>query len=68
MSTLTKMALGLMGQLKPQPVSTPADSITQLPKAHISGGLPLMQTLLLRQLHQLHVLQLQLHLLFVEQL
>ena len=30
MSTLTKMALGLMGQLKPQPVTTSADCITQL--------------------------------------
>lgn len=49
MSTLTKMALGLMGQLKPQPVIAPADSITLLPKAHITGGLPLMQALLLRQ-------------------
>lgn len=49
MSTLTKMALGLMGQLKPQPVTTSADRITRLPKAHISGGLPLMQALQLRQ-------------------
>lgn len=49
MNTLTKMALGLIGQLKPQPAAGDAASITYLPAANIVGGLPLMQALAQRQ-------------------
>jgi len=43
MNTLTKMALGLMGQLKPRPLPD-ATAIT-LPPPRRSGGLPLMEAL-----------------------
>lgn len=49
MNTLTKMALGLLGQLKPLPAVGDAASTTQLPPAHTTGGLPLMQALAQRQ-------------------
>jgi SagB-type dehydrogenase family enzyme len=49
MNTLTKMALGLIGQLKPQPAIGEAASITTLPPASKQGGLPLMQALERRQ-------------------
>lgn len=49
MNTLTKMALGLLGQLKPLPAAGDAASTTQLPPAHTTGGLPLMQALAQRQ-------------------
>jgi nitroreductase len=49
MNTLTKMALGLIGQLKPEPAVGDADSTTYLPAAHTTGGLPLMQALAQRQ-------------------
>jgi SagB-type dehydrogenase family enzyme len=49
MNTLTKMALGLHGQLKALPPVGDAASTTQLPPANTTGGLPLMQTLALRQ-------------------
>jgi SagB-type dehydrogenase family enzyme len=49
MNTLTKLALGLLGQLQPeQAKGDTADSII-LPAANTSGGLPLMQTLAQRQ-------------------
>ena len=49
MNTLTKMALGLMGQLKPlPPVGNGANSI-KLPPAHMAGGAPLMLALSQRQ-------------------
>ncbi len=49
MNTLTKLALGLLGQLQPEPAKgNTADSIT-LPQAHTSGGLPLMQALAQRE-------------------
>lgn len=48
MNTLTKMALGLMGQYKPQPATGDA-ATTTLPPANTTGGLPVMQTLALRQ-------------------
>lgn len=49
MNTLTKMALGLMGQLKPlPPVGNGASSI-KLPPAHMAGGAPLMLALSQRQ-------------------
>ncbi|WPC67256.1 nitroreductase family protein [Rhodoferax ferrireducens] len=49
MNTLTKMALGLIGQLKPQPADGDATSTTYLPAANTTGGLPLMQALAQRQ-------------------
>ncbi len=49
MNTLTKMALGLIGQLKPQPVQGNAQSALKLPPAQTDGGLPLMQALHKRQ-------------------
>lgn len=49
MNTLTKLALGLIGKLQPEPpVGDTADTIG-LPAPDMSGGLPLMQTLALRQ-------------------
>lgn len=45
MSTLTKMALGLMGQLHGQPASGEVLGELVLPPAQTSGGLPLMQAL-----------------------
>ena len=49
MNTLTKMALGLIGQLKLQPAVGDAASTTYLPAANTTGGLPLMQALAQRQ-------------------
>lgn len=49
MNTLTKMALGLMGQNKPQPATGDAMSTTHLPPASTTGGLPVMQALAQRQ-------------------
>lgn len=49
MNTLTKMALGLLGQLNALPPIGDAASTTQLPPANTTGGLPLMQALALRQ-------------------
>jgi nitroreductase len=45
MSTLTKMALGLIGQLKPEGVKGESAGSIKLPAANMSGGLPLMQAL-----------------------
>lgn len=49
MNTLTKMALGLLGQLKPEPAVGDAASTIHLPSANTTGGLPLMQALAQRQ-------------------
>ena len=49
MNTLTKLALGLIGQLRPEPAVGDADSVTHLPPAKTSGGMPLMQALSARQ-------------------
>lgn len=49
MSTLTKMALGLLGQLRPQVGTGEAPEILHLTAADTSGGLPLMQAMLQRQ-------------------
>jgi len=49
MNTLTKMALGLIGQLRPEPATGDAASTTHLPPANTAGGLPLMQALAQRQ-------------------
>ncbi len=48
MNTLTKMALGFIGQLKPERVTGSAERVIELPSAVTAGGLPLMQTLMLR--------------------
>ena len=49
MNTLTKLALGLMGQLRPQPAAGDAAATTALLPPRQDGSLPLMQALLLRQ-------------------
>ena len=49
MSTLTKMAMGLIGQLGPRPPVGDAAATTYLPAAHTTGGMPLMQALAQRQ-------------------
>ena len=49
MNTLTKMALGMIGQLKPQPAQGDAASALILPPPQPEGGAPLMQALRLRQ-------------------
>lgn len=49
MNTLTKMALGLIGQLKPNPVTGDAVQTTYLPAANTTGGVPLMKALAQRQ-------------------
>ena len=49
LNTLTKLALGLMGQLKPRPpVGASASAIT-LPAPSRSGGMPLMEALQKRE-------------------
>jgi nitroreductase len=45
MHTLTKLALGLMGQLKPAPAATGAATVMTLPPPRREGGLPLMEAL-----------------------
>jgi len=49
MNTLTKLALGLMGQLKPQPPAGDAATTLALPPPRRNGGMPLMQALLHRE-------------------
>lgn len=49
MNTLTKMALGLMGQLKARPARGDSAPTLALPPARTSGGMPLMQALQQRQ-------------------
>ena len=49
MNTLTKMALGLMGRLKPQEPTGQAQATLALPPANTHGGMPLMQALAQRQ-------------------
>ena len=48
MNTLTKLALGMIGQLKPQPAQGNAVCVLSLPPPQTQGGLPLMQALSLR--------------------
>jgi SagB-type dehydrogenase family enzyme len=45
MSTLTKFALGVMGQLRPRPARGDARSTIKLPTPDKRGGIPLMQAL-----------------------
>ncbi|MGD9832466.1 MAG: SagB/ThcOx family dehydrogenase [Piscinibacter sp.] len=49
MNTLTKLALGLMGQLKPQPAAADAAQTVPLPAAQRRGGRPLFEALMQRQ-------------------
>jgi hypothetical protein len=49
MNTLTKLALGLMGQLKPRPPVGTAATTIALPSPHRSGGMPLMEALQKRE-------------------
>ncbi len=48
MSTLTKLALGLMGQLRPSPPKGDAAHAIALPAPERRGGLPLMEALAAR--------------------
>ncbi|MDO9527071.1 MAG: SagB/ThcOx family dehydrogenase [Gemmobacter sp.] len=45
MSTLTKLALGAMGRLRPKPALGPAEQVIKLDTPETSGGMPLMETL-----------------------
>jgi len=49
MNTLTKLALGLMGQLKPRAAAADAAAAWKLPPPDLLGGMPLMQALRQRQ-------------------
>lgn len=49
MNTLTKLALGMLGQLNPRPATGEAGPVMVLPAPSRDGGLPLMQALDLRQ-------------------
>jgi len=49
MNTLTKLALGLMGQLRPLPVLDEGAPTIELPTPRTEGGKPLMQALRLRR-------------------
>jgi nitroreductase len=49
MSTLTKFALGVMGQLRPRPARGDARRTIKLPPPDKRGGLPLMQALARRR-------------------
>lgn len=49
MSTLTKLVLGMMGQLRPKPAKGDAATSISLPPPEKHGGLPLMEALVKRQ-------------------
>lgn len=49
MSTLTKLALGLIGHNRPRPVEGDGSPALRLPPPRLDGGLPLMQALARRQ-------------------
>ena len=49
MSTLTKLALGAMGKLRPKPAQGDAVSKIALPAAETTGGMPLMEALAKRR-------------------
>jgi len=48
MSTLTKLALGVMGQLRPRPPTGDAPAVLELPAPDQRGGMPLMEALVKR--------------------
>lgn len=45
MNTLTKLVLGMMGQLRPKPVKGDGATLVSLPPPEKRGGLPLMEAL-----------------------
>ena len=49
MSTLTKLALGAMGQLRPKPARGDATPKIALPAAKTTGGMPLMEAIASRR-------------------
>ncbi|HEX5698864.1 MAG TPA: SagB/ThcOx family dehydrogenase [Rhodoferax sp.] len=49
MNTLTKLALGLLGKLQPEPAEGDAVDTIALPAANTNGGMPLMHALARRQ-------------------
>ncbi|HPU50706.1 MAG TPA: nitroreductase family protein [Burkholderiaceae bacterium] len=49
MSTLTRFALGMMGQLRPRPVTGDAAACIDLPAPDRRGGMPLMEALASRR-------------------
>jgi nitroreductase len=49
MTTLTKLALGMMGQLRPRPATGESASSISLPSPAKHGGLPLMEALARRR-------------------
>lgn len=49
MNTLTKLVLGMMGQLRPKPVKGDTATSISLPPPEKHGGLPLMEALAKRQ-------------------
>jgi SagB-type dehydrogenase family enzyme len=49
MNTLTKLVLGMMGQLRPKPLKGNMVTTISLPPPEKSGGLPLMEALAKRQ-------------------
>ncbi len=49
MNTLTKLVLGMMGQLRPKPVKGDTATSISLPPPEKHGGLPLMEALVKRQ-------------------
>ncbi len=49
MNTLSKVALGMIGQLRPRPVADPTADRIRLPPAQMHGGLPLLDALGLRR-------------------
>lgn len=49
MNTLTKLALGLIGQNRPRPAEGDGSPSVRLPPPNLDGGLPLMQALARRQ-------------------
>jgi SagB-type dehydrogenase family enzyme len=49
MSTITKFALGVMGQLRPRPAKAGARGVIKLPAPDRRGGVPLMQALARRR-------------------
>jgi hypothetical protein len=49
MSTFTKLALGVMGQLRPRPPTGDAPAIVELPAPDKRGGMPLMEALARRR-------------------
>jgi len=49
MSTLTKLALGMMGRLRPKPAQGEGSETIALPAPQKEGGMPLMEALLKRR-------------------